>query len=296
MRWLAVLILGFLAGATHPVSAYNPFELRNKLSDEERQRIIYQERNPFELIRGAEAEAILGFFPATAASKGRTHLIEDQRYIATPGLMFWVYLSLLLLMSVMLNLERGLLGLMLRAVVNEQLSKGLSVKRSPSHALYLRLWYGFFVANAGIFLYHVLNYYTNGRIPGEDLSYKVWLSLGVLGFFLLQHLLVWLTGRIFPLEKPARHYNFCIQLMNNLAGFLLFPVNIAVSYTGGGLHDWLIIAGLCILGAAYTLRLLRGLWIGLPYLLGQPVHFFIYLCAVELAPIVLLVKGFVRGL
>ena len=37
-------------------------------------------------------------------------------------------------------------------------------------------------------------------------------------------------------------------------------------------------------------RMIRGLFIGLPYLLQHALHFFLYLCIFEIAPVLLLLK------
>lgn len=268
----------------------NPFELRHRLSAEERQRIIFSERNPFELIRGREAEAILRFLPGGAGAGAAAATQEDTRYLEAPGLLFWVYLALFVMATLLVNLARTRLGRWFRAMFNDQLSISLLRERDRGHALPYLLWYLFFFVNGGIFLYQALNWWTDGVFPGENHAFLIWMGLGVAGYYTLRHLLLYLTGAIFPLDRPLSQYSFIINLFNALLGLALFPVNVGMSYAVGPLRELFLYTGLVLAASSMLLRIARGLWIGLPFLTRNPLHFFLYLCAVEVAPVLILTK------
>jgi hypothetical protein len=179
---------------------------------------------------------------------------------------------------------------MIRGLFNDQLSLTLLREKERSGAALYFTWYLFFFINAGIFLFQACNWWTNGTFPGDKYLYMIWISLGVMGFYLLKHTILLIMGSIFPLQKPLQQYSFCINLFNALLGLALFPVNISISYSGGTLNEIFLFAGFSIVALSYIFRILRGLWIGLPYLMKSPIHFFLYICAVELAPFLVLLK------
>lgn len=268
----------------------NPFELRHRLSAEERQRIIFSERNPFELIRGQEAEAILRFLPGAGGAAQGTAAAEDTRYLEAPGLLFWIYLALFVMATLLINLSRTRWGRWFRALFNDQLTISLLREREHGHALPYLLWYLFFFANGGIFLFQGLNWWTGGVFPGDDHTRLIGLAAGLAGFYLFRHLALYLTGSIFPLQRPLSQYGFVINLFNAILGLALFPVNVGMSYAAGPLRELFLYAGIALVTSSLLLRGLRGLWIGLPFLTRSPVHFFLYLCAVEVAPVLILTK------
>jgi hypothetical protein len=273
----------------------NPFELRHRLSPEERQRIIFNERNPFELIRGDEAEAILRFLPSAAGPGQALRPQADLRYMDAPGLLFWAYMALFVMATLLINIGRSRMGRWFRAMFNDQLSISLLRERQRGNALNYQLWYLFFFANGGIFLFQGLNWWNGGLFPGEDFRWLLWLAGGLAGFYLFKHAIHWLTAGIFPLHRPLQQYGFTITLFNALLGLALFPVNIGMSYAVGPLREVFLYTGCLLLAASLILRLIRGLWIGLPYLTRSPIHFFLYLCAVEVAPVLILAQWILRS-
>ena len=288
MRLLTVMAL--LMATLVPAGAYNPFELRHRMSPEELHRMAYSDRNPFELIRGEEAVAIRAFFPGAPAPNAVVRPTLDKRYLKAPGLLFWVYLGLLGLLTLLVNLGRSPIGRMFRASLNEQLALSLQRDLERSGRAELVLWTGFFFINGGIFLFQAANWYTRASWPGERPMFIVWLSLGLLGYYALKHLALAITGWIFPLQKPFGQYRFSMDLYNALLGLALFPINAGISYAEGWPRDAILFLGFALVAASFLQRWVRGLSISLPYLTGSPIHFFLYLCTVEMAPVLVLVR------
>lgn len=294
MRRLFLQIVMVLSACMALNAQPNPFELRHRLSAEEREQIAFQDRNPFELIRGEEAVVIREYLPS-AVKPQKVERVEDRRYVKAPGLLFWVYMGLFVVLTFLISMGRTILGQMVRGMFNDQLTVSLMRDRDRSQASPYFLWYLFFFVNAGIFLYLAVNWYTGSTFPGESPIYLLYFSAAVAGFYLVKHLVLMLVGWIFPLQKPIRQYSFTINLFNALMGLILFPLNIAMTYTSGGLRDFFLYLVFTALVLSYLLRILRGLWIGLPYLMKHPIHFFLYLCAVEIAPVLFLWKWMTEG-
>lgn len=285
--WLVIVLgMGVLAALK---GQPNPFEQRYRLSAEDRQRIAFSSRNPFELIRGEEAAVLKEYLPSGTRAR-RYEPQEDRRYVKAPGIQFWVYLGLFIMLTILIGISRSLLGQMARGAFNDQLSVSLQRNRDRVRSSPYFLWSLFFFFNAGIFGVQAANWFTGSSFPGQKPVFLLWFSAGIAGFYLLKYIILRVLGGIFPLEKPCGQYAFAITLFNALLGLGLFPVNVAVSYTSGGARELFLFIGFGLIAISYLLRIARGLWIGLPWLMRHPIHFFLYLCAVEMAPLVVLVR------
>lgn len=291
MRSRFFLILFLQIWAIAGFARFNPFELRHRLTQEELQQIAYSQRNPFDLIRGEEAAEIAAYLPSAPKEDQIVKAKEDRRYLKAPGVLFWVYLVLFVLLSFLINLGRHQLVRMIRGIFNDQLSLSLLREKERSGTAAYLTWYLFFFVNAGIFLFQAGNWWTNGTFPGDQYLFMVWISFGVICFYLLKHAILYFIGSIFPLQKPMHQYSFSINLSNALLGLALFPINVGISYSDGTPRDIFLFIGFSIVAISYIFRILRGLWIGLPYLVTSPIHFFLYICAVEMAPVLILVKS-----
>lgn len=137
----------------------NPFELRHRLSVDERQQIAFSSRNPFELIRGPEAAVIRAYLPS-AVQPDRVQRLEDRRYVRAPGILFWLYMGLFIMLTFLISMGRSILGQMIKGMFNDQLTFSLLRNRERTQASPYFLWYLFFFFNAGILLYLTVNWYT----------------------------------------------------------------------------------------------------------------------------------------
>lgn len=294
MRLTGLMVLFLFVALTSVFAQPNPFELRHRLSVEDRQRIAFHSRNPFELIRGEEAAVIQEYLPSPVQPEN-TRRLEDSRYVKAPSILFWLYLGLFIMLTFLISMSRSLVGQMIKGMFNDQLTFSLLRNRERVQASPYFLWYLFFFFNAGILLYLTVNWYTGSVFPGEQPMYILYFTLAVSGYYGVKHLVLWLIGELFPLKKAIRQYSFTINLYNSMLGLVFFPLNIAISYTHGGSRDFFLYVVLTLLALSYLLRITRGLWIGLSDLMKHPIHFFLYLCAVELGPILVLWKWLSGG-
>ncbi len=75
-----------------------------------------------------------------------------------------------------------------------------------------------------------------------------------------------------------------------LAGLILVPVNLLASYAPEAYRGFFLYAGLGSLTLLYGLHLLRGLFIANRYLGSRPVHILLYICTIEIAPLLLIYR------
>ena len=138
----------------------------------------------------------------------------------------------------------------------------------------------------GILIYLFLTKYD--QTLGNLILLACILFVGVL--YLVRHSVMRLFEIAFPVEKEVRQYDFTIVIFNIFLGLLLFPVNAVAAFSGPGTSAVFIYLGIGLVILIYVFRQLRGLFIGLEFLLHNKFHFFLYLCTVEIAPLLILGK------
>lgn len=107
----------------------------------------------------------------------------------------------------------------------------------------------------------------------------------------LKYVILKLSGFIFETEREMDAYIFNIFLSNNLFGMVLFPVAVLL-FLYPRLSDSPVIFIAVIATAAlfFLYRILRGILIGRASPSWSPVHLFLYICALEFAPLLVLLK------
>lgn len=100
-------------------------------------------------------------------------------------------------------------------------------------------------------------------------------------------------GSIFEVREPAAEYSYNILLFNKMTGLILFPVVLLAAYARQIPQEFLIWAGLASILIILLYRMLRVFLIGLG---SSSVSFFyiiLYLCTLEMLPLVVMIKVFV---
>jgi hypothetical protein len=237
------------------------------------------EENPFEIDHVPLRKTAL-----TAKGDDSTGITESTR---TPnGFLFWFLLLGCSILAIVLNLKSKSPGLIYRSMLNENMLKLFYREESTKFSSYLFLLYCVFCINLAVFLYLASSYY-----DGPDGVY-VFLAIlaGVIVLYITRHLSLNLLGNVFGLNKYTDLYSFAIMVFNLFAGLILIPLNFLIAFGPDYLQEIILIISFNILGVLVLLRTIRGIFIVSEHLIGRIFQIFIYLCAFEIAPVLILIK------
>jgi len=150
----------------------------------------------------------------------------------------------------------------------------------------------FFIINFNISLliYYAIKAFDPSRIP-NDFSFFIQIVLILLLYFLLRYLIGYLLSIVFSLLEEQSHIT--LLKISNLAyvSVLFFPLLILINYSSLALHKILITFSLTIALILLFTRyysILKNLKLNF----NSFFYIFLYICALELAPILVIYKIF----
>lgn len=258
--------------------------------------VVTETGNPFDLRPGETATAYpTSSAPAAAPQSGtdRTRrgplVIQSTDPNEGKGSILTIHIILLLALAGLWLTFGDLLRQCLRSTLNDGLMNELYTRRSGGELGALWACYFFFFLTGGFYIYLLTTYFnvsTGMGIWGSWLSY----SLVVAAALGLKNLVLVLYARLFPVQREVSRYVFAIMVFSILAGLFIAPINLLVSYAPEGWRDSFIYGGLAIFCVIYFLHLFRGVFIANRLLASRPVHILLYLCAIEIAPLLLIYR------
>jgi hypothetical protein len=141
----------------------------------------------------------------------------------------------------------------------------------------------------GLFVYSAATYYN--FIPSDSKGILFWLiSLGIVIIAItLRHIICLITGAVSGEEDAFREYLLGIYQSYRFGAFILFVMIILMSYTIIFPIGDYILSGIIILGLMYLLSVIRLFLI----FLNRNISIFyliLYLCALEILPVLVAVK------
>jgi hypothetical protein len=158
---------------------------------------------------------------------------------------------------------------------NERITLGLGFIYTSSVSL---LIYSFYSANA-----------TTSFSLKPYLVFFI-IFLGALAFVLFKAFFIFVTGAIFKTEEYAHAYRLNALIFNHATGLLIFPILLLVYYWETSPFLYIALIVFCIL---LLYRFIRSITIGLSNTKFSVFYLILYLCTLEILPLLLLVK-FVR--
>ena len=147
------------------------------------------------------------------------------------------------------------------------------------------------IFNISLYIYFALNAFSNPEVQGQFYFYFPILIM-TLGYFILRYFIGFILGNIFELEEGQNYFTFLKMSNLALVSILIFPLLILTNYSVGFFHKFLITFSI-------VSSLLASLFLYFVLIKNEKLSFnnlfylFLYLCALELSPFIVIYKLFV---
>lgn len=145
-----------------------------------------------------------------------------------------------------------------------------------------------FILSCGLFITLLAQFYKYTTIPFWQLFIFSTTILGII--YLVKFFVIYFTGWVFNAPDAAAEYRFIVFLINKLFGVLLIPILFVIAYSNTEIKKIAITVALCLAVLFIALRYLVSLARIRRNLHLTAFHFFIYLCAVEIMPLLIIYK------
>ncbi len=249
--------------------------------------ILSQSDNPFDVLRGA---------PSLEKKQG----IITNEIIASPiienkpsnkNFNFWIFFFNLLIMSVLVSYGRKSISAAYNSVTSENILKqsfrdflSKSTVKFTINGLYI-----IFLLSLSIFIFLILEEKNTSLPFGKGTLFLCCCGV-VFVAFTIKHFTLYCISNIFPIKKEIQLYNFVILISAILCGFCLFIINLFIAFGSKNTAPFFINCGIGIFILMYLIRYIRSASIIGKFLTENRFHFLLYICSVEIAPVVIFFK------
>lgn len=160
------------------------------------------------------------------------------------------------------------------------------VLQTPLPSLLLNL---LFIITGGLYAAYLLHYSRFGAELNFWLLYvNCMVGLGVI--YLVKFLVLKFCGWVFNIARATDTYIFVVFLVNKMLGIFLLPFLILIAFSGPDAREIFITISLVMLFVMLAYRVLAAYRPVRNEIKLTPFHFFLYLCAFEIAPLLLIYK------
>lgn len=156
-----------------------------------------------------------------------------------------------------------------------------------NHQTFLPLFF-LYISATTLFLYTIMDNYPLHfivELPPPVMIIIIFFSFLV--FFLIKIFALFIGGWVFKNSFTTFEYIHNIFLFNVLVTIVLFPLIYLLAYIGS---VWLLWFSTGLLAALFLYRFLRGIGIGLSDSKFSIFHLFLYLCTLEILPLLVMAK------
>jgi Domain of unknown function (DUF4271) len=211
----------------------------------------------------------------------------DGMFYLLMGMLFYFAIVKLFFAKYLANL----LTLFFRASMRQQQLRE-QVLQSPFPSLLLNI---LFVFSGGLYGAFLLKYYHFGSTDHFWLYFlycAVLLSL----LYLLKFMILRITGWIFNINYAVEAYLFVVFMTNKIIGVFLLPFLVLISFSGPVVVEIAVTVSIIMVCILYIYRFVASYNTLHKEIKISGLHFFLYLCAFEIAPLLLVYKVLVTYL
>jgi hypothetical protein len=284
--------------------ATNPFELADRIAEVQaaggQLAINVDANNPFEIPESSRVQPSTATNNATIGEAAKPlppppprvnpfkTIFSSMDKRPTHFMLFVVLFALLLYLAFLATVFRTAVSKVLGAFLNDNAMGQFYREQGDRISPPVIFLYILFVVSLGVFAYLVLN--RVGIDAGRPFTTLMLCFGGVFGIVLLRHFLLKIIAAIFPFYRELNQYQFTISVFHQALGLILVPLVIFMAFSPQKIQLTAFILSLSVIALTYIYRSVRGLAIAGKYIAYHKFHFLLYLCAVEIAPVLLLIK------
>lgn len=284
----------------------NPFDIKSRLNDKHVQKVKPQQDttkikvvksedsvftntvNPFDIDRD-KIDSLGENIPVKSRSIKTDISINYLKKVFSgnsSGFLVWIVLLILVLIAIVVSMNRDSILKIVRSTwFNNMMNLLYRNFNNKDLVLYIILYFNF-IFNLALLIY--LNLESRYEMNGFMLFMYILLLLSMV--YLVKHISVMLFSNVFSSLKDVRFYNFSIVVFNVNLGLALIPVNLFAAFSPDIIGTVFLKIGLFLLATFYIFRILRGFLSTYNYFVISIFHFFMYLCAFEILPLLLILK------
>lgn len=291
---IAFFLISFLPIASEAQNGNNPFDLRNNRQiktnsvavEDSIAKVNKGTGNPFDIVANPKNIKLqpkpIQIIPTVT---------EDAISLREKGqsFLFSIVVSVLILLTILVVLSRNLLSKIYQAFFSDIILKTLYRERgSLTASVYIGL-YIMFLLNFSVFTFLAL-YNFNKIFNHSEIFTLLYSIVAIVVLFVGKHLIINLLSFVFPIAKEINLYGFIIMIFSIIVGLILAPINVFLAYADAETAKWIITGTSIAIAGIYIFRSLRSLVLAQTYIVPNFFHFMVYLCTVEIAPVLILLK------
>lgn len=145
-----------------------------------------------------------------------------------------------------------------------------------------------YIICTGLYITLLIQYKHWSQAPFWSLAFG---SAGILSLvYLGKYLFLIFAGWVFNTKEAAGAYTFIVFMVNKVIGVALIPFLLVLSFSGPTVIEISVTVSLALIGVLFVYRYLVSFLALQNKLKVNALHFFLYLCAVEVLPLVLIYK------
>lgn len=279
------LILNCGAQITHTVSASS--DTVSMLSD----TVVAQHYLCTDSSALAELQKLSRFKPAWADETGKLKISDvQQRRIASNPLE--LLMLLLMLCSILLFLRLSFyreVMMLYEGIFNSNLEMQ-HLRQAPGDWSFSTILLN---ANHLLSISLFLSFSVSRFWFGTDHYLQLPLTTSIILFtslYVMRNSAIWLLGFASDENALASEYRYQINNMLKTIGVVLIPIIMILIVSKGFIFDISLYIGVLMFMLVFLVYFFRGLSTGIKFMYKSVYHFFIYICLVEILPIVLTIK------
>jgi hypothetical protein len=222
-----------------------------------------------------------GKAPVFMVMKERIPVSKDNIFYLLTGVLFFVAFTRMLFPKYFHNTFR----LFFQTSFRQKQTRDQLLQQSLG-SLLLNILFFF---SAALYLTLVLEYYHLSIFPFWKLLLYSLLLLA--GLYIGKFLFLSFAGWVFNAREGAETYIFIVFLINKIIGVMLIPFILVIAFAEPALADAAVTASVILLIMLFVYRYFVSLKSFRSDLHINPFHFFLYLCGVEIVPLLVIGKA-----